>query len=318
VIAAGLAVQVVALVVFATAGGIPWLFLARALQGLAQGMLGGAATAALAELVGDRGPRAPALLATLAQSGGSASGPLIAGMLAAWVVDPELLPFVVGIAICVAMVLALFAVPETGGGAEGWRIRRPEVPREIRGDFARVGITAAAVWAVGGGLFLSVIPSYAAGLFDTKNLALLGLLTAVLLLTSCAMQLLVRRGAPPVQAQAGGLCLLALGLVGLVLAHWVSPVLLIIGAILAGAGHGLAFLAAQDNLTQIAPDGRRGEVSAAFYVCIYLGVAVPVIGIGVLAALLSLFDAIAIFAVVTGSAALITAAWHLRQRPAGA
>jgi hypothetical protein len=47
-------------------------------------------------------------------------------------------------------------------------------------------------------------------------------------------------------------------------------------------------------------------------------VAVPVIGIGVLAALLSLFDAIAIFAVVTGSAALITAAWHLRQRPAGA
>jgi predicted MFS family arabinose efflux permease len=318
VIAAGLFVQVGALVVFATAGGVVWLFLARALQGLAQGMMSGAATASLAELLSGRGSRTPAMLATLAQSGGSASGPLIAGMLAQWVVDPEVLPFLVGMAICVAMVVALATVPDSGTGARGWRIRRPEVPREIRADFARVGITAAAVWAVAGGLFLSVIPSYAADVFHTRNLALLGLLTAVLLVTSCSVQLLVRRGAPPVPAQAGGLALLALGLLALVLAHWVGPGLLIVGAVLAGAGHGLAFLAAQDNLTQIAPDERRAEVSAAFYVCIYLGVAVPVIGIGVLASLSSLFTAIAVFSMVTGSAALITAAWHLRHRTSGA
>ena len=82
---------------------------------------------------------------------------------------------------------------------------------------------------------------------------------------------------------------------------------------LAGLGHGVAFLAAQDDLTRIAPSGQRAEVSAAFYVCIYLGVALPVIGIGILAVLTTLFTAVTTFAVVTGTAALAVAAWHLRH-----
>ena len=83
---------------------------------------------------------------------------------------------------------------------------------------------------------------------------------------------------------------------------------------LAGAGHGLASLAAQDDLTRIAPQEQRAEVSAAFYVCIYLGVALPVIGIGVLAVRTTLFVAVATFAAVTGLAALVVAAWHLKRR----
>lgn len=63
-------------------------------------------------------------------------------------------------------------------------------------------------------------------------------------------------GAPPVEAQAGGLGLLALGLLALVLA---SPLyfvaLLIAGSVSAGAGHGLAFLAVQDNRRWFSPDG---------------------------------------------------------------
>jgi MFS family permease len=304
------------MIVFASAGAVIWLFVARALQGVAQGMMSGAATAALAELVTEAGPRKPALLATLAQAGGGASGPLIAGMLAQWAFEPDVLPFVAGMVICLILLGALWWVPETTAGRGRFGLRRPQVPREIRSSFARVGITAAAVWAVAGGLFLSVMPSYASSVFHTKNLVLLGLLTAVPLGTSCVVQALIRSGAPPVEAQAGGLCLLALGLLGLVLAHWLAPALLIVGAVLAGAGHGLGFLAAQDNLTQIAPAQQRGEVSAAYYVCIYLGVSIPVIGIGVLATLFSLFTGVAVFAAVTGSAAILTAAWHLRHRSA--
>src|SRR5438105_3646739 len=50
VILAGLAVACGGLVLFALASGTAWLFAARALQGLAVGMIGGAATAALVEL----------------------------------------------------------------------------------------------------------------------------------------------------------------------------------------------------------------------------------------------------------------------------
>ena len=57
----------------------------------------------------------------------------------------------------------------------------------------------------------------------------------------------------------------------------------------------------------------RALAADAGAVCVYLGVAVPVIGIGVISTVFSLFTAIAVFAVVTGSTALLTAGWHLRQ-----
>lgn len=315
-IAAGLGVAILGLTLFAVADGVVWLFAARAVQGLGQGMLGGAATAALAELVDEHDARRAALLATLAQAGGAASGPLLSGMLAQWAPAPHVLPYLVGIGVCATVIVSLRRVPETAQDTTGgWQIQRPRVPEEIRADFARVGLTAAAVWAVAGPLFLSVIPAYATDVLHTKNLALLGLISAVMLGSSCVAQLIIRRSAPQSRAQAGGLTLLAVGLLALVLAKAINaPVLLVIGAVLAGGGHGLAFLAAQDNLTQIAPEEQRAEISAAFYVCIYLGVALPVIGIGVLAAAISLFTGITVFAAVTGTASLALAAWHLTHR----
>lgn len=316
VIAAGLGLAIVALALFALAHGVAWLFAARATQGLAQGMMSGAATAALAELVPGESRRA-ALLATLAQSGGSASGPLVSGVLAQAAPAPNVLPYVPGMLLCALAILLLRVVPETSRGNEGaWRVRRPSVPAEIRGTFVRVAVTAAAVWAVAAGLFLSVIPSYAGKLvLHSDNLALLGLVTGVMLASSCVAQLLAPRAAPQAVVQAVGLALLAGGLAALVAAAPLHQAALLVGgSILAGVGHGMAFLAAQDELTRIAPDEQRAEVAAAFYVCIYLGVALPVIGIGVLAELVSLFAGVATFAVVTGVAALAVAAWHLRHR----
>jgi predicted MFS family arabinose efflux permease len=43
-----------------------------------------------------------------------------------------------------------------------------------------------------------------------------------------------------------------------------SFAVLLVGALVAGAGHGLAFLTAQEELNELAPDERRGEVTAAF------------------------------------------------------
>ena len=316
VIALGLALEVVGLVFFAMASGTAWLFAARAVLGVAQGMLAGAATAALVELVSDR-PRRAALLATLAQTGGVAVGVLLCGVLAQWAPWPEVLPFVAGMAVCLLVGIGLWSVPETVEHRSGaLRIRTPRVPPAIRGPFLRAGLTGAAVWAVAAGLVLSVMPSYAGELVvHSKNLALLALLTSVVWLASFATQLLLRRGAPPAATQAGGLILLAVGLAALVAAppaH--SWVLLVVGAALAGIGHGAAFLAAQADLTRIAPSDQRAEVSAAFYVCIYLGISLPIIGIGILADLTTLFTAVTTFAVVTGACALTVAAWHLRRR----
>jgi hypothetical protein len=83
------------------------------------------------------------------------------------------------------------------------------------------------------------------------------------------------------------------------------------GAVLAGAGHGSAFLGSQGELNHLAPPERRGELTAAFYVCIYLGVALPVIGVGVIALGASLATAVAVFAAVIGTSALLAAVWQV-------
>lgn len=313
-IALGLGLDVVGLVLFVLADGTAWLFAARGTLGLAQGMLSGAATASLTELAGDRKRRA-ALSATLAQVGGAAAGVLVCGVLAQWAPWPTELAYVAGMAVCLIVGVGLWSVPETveqRGGA--LRVRWPKVPANIRRPFMRVGLTAAAVWAVVAGLFLAVMPSYAGELVThSRNLALLALLTSIVLLASFAAQLSLRRGASPAVTQAVGLVLLAVGLAILVAASPARSIaMLAVGGVLAGLGHGAAYLAAQDALTQMAPEDQRAEVSAAFYVCVYLGVSLPVIGIGILADVTTLFTAVATFATVTGVGSLALAIWHVR------
>jgi len=54
-------------------------------------------------------------------------------------------------------------------------------------------------------------------------------------------------------------------------------------ATVAGTGQGLVFLGGLAAINQAVPEGRRADVLSSFYVVIYLGVGVPVIGVGFLA-----------------------------------
>jgi MFS family permease len=313
IILVGMATGMLGLALFALADSVAWLFAARAVQGLSVAMISGAAVAALAELEPGADSGRAALVATLALSAGSAGGPLIGGAIAEWAPDRLVVPFLVGIALIGGFAVAALTVPETaaGRGRGSGLIQRPGVPREIRGAFTRIAVTGAAVWSVAA-LFLSVLPSYTADITGSTNLALIGAIASVMLFASCGAQVLVRRGATKPAAQGAGLLLLVVGLVGLVLASPLDLVAaLVAGAVVAGAGHGVGFLAAQHDLNRIAPKERRGEVNAAFYTCVYLGVSVSVIGVGVLADLTSLYTGVVVFAAVTGAASLAVAGWHL-------
>src|SRR5207237_1004067 len=212
-----------------------WLFAARSLQGLAVGMIGGAATAALVELDPANDRRRAALFAGLAQAGGSALGPVAAGMLGQWAPDPLRLPY-----------------------------------------FGGLGATA-----------------------------LLAAISAVALLASCATQIVSqRREGSRGRDQAAGLLVLAAGMLGLVLASPLhSLALLVTGAIAAGAGHGLCYLDAQQELNELAPEERRGEVTSAFISVIYFLVASAVIGTGLLDLRFSLAVSVAAVSLVLVAAA---------------
>ncbi|WP_331713300.1 MFS transporter [Nocardia terpenica] len=182
------------------------------------------------------------------------------------------------------------------------------IPANIRIPFARIGITVGTAWSVGA-LYTSVVPSYAVGLLHTRNLAVLGAVAFVMLATAAASQL-VLRSVPSRSAQSVGLGLLTVGLVALVVAFPTGSALWLVGsAVLDGLGLGLAFLGAQAELNRIAPPRHRAELAAAFNVCLYCGVAFPVVGVGLLADGTSLFAAVTAFAAGIGALATLTAVW---------
>ncbi|HEU5477515.1 MAG TPA: MFS transporter [Gaiellaceae bacterium] len=318
VVAAGLATACVGLALFAAAQGEAWLFAARAVQGLAVGMISGAATAALVELDPQGSRRRAALGAGLAQAGGSAIGPLAAGVLAEWAPDPLRLSYLVTLGLTVVAGAFVLRLPEPGDeGREPWRPQWPRVPSEIHRAFFRVGLTAGAVWATMA-LFLSIVPSYTERILRTRDLAVVAAIAALALLASFVAQAVAERREGSLRRdQALGCVLLALGLGGVVAAGPSGLLaLLVAGSIVAGVGHGVAFLTAQHELNELAPGERRGEVTAAFIACIYFCVASFVIASGLLGSLFSLDVSVEAVGSALIAVAVGTAAWHVIPRAA--
>ena len=77
---------------------------------------------------------------------------------------------------------------------------------------------------------------------------------------------------------------------------------------------GLTYFGAQAEINHLAPGGRRGEVTAAFLTCVYLGVAATAISTGLLSDAYSLPTAIAIVSAVAGATALVAVVWQLKRR----
>lgn len=316
VIAAGLVVGSLGLVTFALATGTAWLYVARGLQGVAVGLVSGPATAALVEIDPRRTERRPAMLAGLAQAVGSGAGPLLAGALAQWAPWPLHLCFLVGLVGTLVALGFVLVLPESHPpGGQRWRMQWPRVPAAIRADFWRLGVTGGLVWA-SLALYLSVVPSYVAVLLQTDDLALVGATAALPCLVSAATQVAARRrGGDGRRAQAAGLVLLCLGLALLVVsAHTRTPATIVVGALLTGVGHGLSFLHAQDELNAVAPEDRRGEVSAAFVCCIYALVGTAVVGVGLLGEATALTTSVGIVGALLAVGCLAAASWQLSPR----
>jgi MFS family permease len=315
VLVGGLVAAAVGLALLATATGTAWLFAARAVQGASLGAVVGTAAAALVELHPDGNHERAALATVLGQSGGSAAGPLVGGALAQWAPAPLKLCYLVGIGATVVAALLVLAIHEPREPSGEWRLQRPSVPAAARARFARASLTGASVWAVGA-IYLSVIPSYASKLLGTSDLALLGGISALMLAAACPVQVLGVRGlVSPRRAQPAGLVVLVTGLAALVLAFPAqSLALVLVAALLAGLGLGLGYFGSQAEINQLAPPERRGEVTAAFITCLYSGVSVTVIAVGVVSDAISLRTAVTAASIAIATVALSTTLWHLARK----
>jgi MFS family permease len=303
---------------------LPGLILARVLGGIAVGAVTATATAWLAELHAAARPDASAkraqVVSTAANLGGIGFGPLVAGALAEWVRAPLTVPYVVAL---VALAVALIAVvlsPETRERPQPrprYRSQRVSVPRDAIARYFACGIGAAISFAVFG-LFTSLAPTVLAGTLHYPSYALAGA-TAFAVFAAAVVAQMAIAGRPTSSATAGGIATMVLGMVVLVVAVFLpSPSLALfeIGGVITGAGAGALFKGVITSVAEIAPTESRAEALAGMFLAGYIGLSIPVLGLGVMTQYLSARVSLAIFTGVLVAAILAATPPLLQRRSA--
>lgn len=281
----GLTLSALSAIAFLAAHGLVGLLLGRVLSGLSAGIFTGAGTAALVDFAPAEKRRTATLAAIVANIGGLAFGTLGAGLLAQYVAYPLRTPYAVDLALAVLGFLAVFAAPETVEvSSKRFRLQVSalRVPAEMRATFTSAVIAGMGGFAVSG-VFSAVAPVLLATQLHVRAPAVAGVLVFVIFAASCAGQIVI--GSLPKHAAfaiGSGVLLAGLGALAASIAAS-SLALLFLSSALSGIGQGIVIGFGLANINERVKVAHRGEVTSTYFVLLYLGLAIPVIGVGLVA-----------------------------------
>jgi len=287
------------------------LIVARIVNGAAIGLATGTATAYLGELRAvarpDERPIVAASIASAANLGGLAIGPLIGGLFAEALPAPLILPHAVFLVLLVLVAIALTRVPETvAPSATGvaYRPQRLSLPPAGRSAFVAAGSAAFAGFAVFG-VLSSLAPAFLVSTFDDADHLVAGSFIFAVFAASALGRLalgslaLSRQVSIAVVACASGLIAVAIGAVS------ATFLLFVLGGIIAGLGVGVMFKAAVATAAAMAEPHRRAETLALLFLIAYAGVAVPILVVGVALLVVPLVPVLLVFTALV----LIATVW---------
>jgi MFS family permease len=295
------------------------------LTGLALGAAVATATAFVTDL--DAGPggvatRRAGIVATIANIGGLALGPLIAGLLARYAGHGLTLPFIVFLALLLAAVGLVIVAPEGHAAMHPrprYRPQRLTAPADGRSQFLAATTGVCTAFAVGG-LFAGLAGTFLAGPLHQPSPALTGL-TIFLTFGAGVLVQTTTTSWPARRLLAAGIAPMIAGLSLLAVSAWTSPpslALFLASGIVAGTGIGAII---RGSLTVVisaaSPDDRAGAL-ATFFTAGYIGVSLPVIGVGIILQHLSPRVTLLIFAVAVGLVILAAAPILIRPQKAAA
>ena len=311
--------EIVAAALFLVWNDVTGLIVARLISGVGVGALTASATAHLGELRAvarpEEGPRLAGTVSTVVNTGGLAVGPLIGGLFAAFLPAPLLLPYAVFLVLLAVAALAVALVPETVERAEerpAYRPQRVSLPASARGAFSAAAVAAFAGFAVFG-LFTSLAPSVLAGTYHVQSHLAAGAVPFSVFAASALSQIVFARLRTRSQLVlalvlvVAGLGGLAAGVLGGSLAVFV------VSGVLAGAAVGLLFRSAVGVAASLAEPERRGEVLAAVFLVAYVGLALPVLLVGVALIVWPLVPVLVVFVAVVGVLSLLAGLRMLRS-----
>ncbi|MCO7175751.1 acetolactate synthase small subunit [Sporolactobacillus kofuensis] len=279
---------------FAFSTNFTMLLLSRIFQGISVGMLNGVAVAALTELDPKQNRIKAAFVGSMAVTIGNALGPVLSGLLGEYAPFPMKLAYIVHMFLAIPGFIGLFYMREQIKRSGMIKLHRPAVPYTIMKRFYLSGMTSFIAWSIMS-LMLSIIPSYADELVGSANLAVAGVIVALVLSVSTISQIVLKR-LPLQQLSIVGFIVMIAGLVALVaVLETKSLIFLFLTTVLIGFGHGPAFAGSLALTNHISPNESRGDIIASFYLLTYLGVSLPILGLGFVAQWIGLTGAIILY-----------------------
>jgi hypothetical protein len=314
-------VAIAAAVVFLVWRSLAGLFVGRVLTGVAVGAAVATATAFITDLdVGLAGvpTRLAGTVSTIANTGGLALGPLIAGLLASYAPQALMLTFEVFVVALVLGGLAVAFAPEGHPAVHPrprYRPQRVSLPVSARRRFTAACAGAFLSFAVLG-LFAGLAGAFLAGPLHHSSAALCGL-TIFLSFAGGVVAQTTTTSWPAYRLVAAGIVPALLGLGLLVTSAWTSPpslILFLASGIVCGAGSGAIFRGSLTVAISSSDADDRAGVLATFFIAGYAGLSVPVIGLGIALQHLSPRLTLLIFAVAAGLG-ILGAAPVLIRRP---
>jgi len=275
VLLAALAVQVAAMVVFATASGVTELFIARVVQGLSTGSALGAVGAGMLDIDRIRGTVTNAVAPIL----GTATGALLSGIFVQFLTVPTHLIYLVLIVIFAMQAVGVWLMEETAQPRPGaWQSLRVQValPPAVRSAFLVSAPVLVAVWALAG-FYASLGPALTRIITGSASPVLGGLGLAVLAGRGAASVLLTRNARPDRQMTLGTIGLLIGVALTIASVDELSSALFFVGTAIAGAGFGGAFQGAIRTVIPLARVHERSGVLSLLFVVSYVALGVPAV-----------------------------------------
>lgn len=316
VLLAGLLLSAGSALSFLFAHDVAMIVLGRILSGLSAGVFTGTATAALVDFAPVEDRARAATIAVAANIGGLGVGTLLSGFLGQYLSMPLQRSFAVDLSLVVFAFILVLVVPEPVAttGAFSIRVQRLRIPPEIRAVFVQAAVAGMCGFAVAG-LFSAVAPTFLATVLAEPNHALAGLLVFAMMSMIAVGQIVVRHLSRERALFASCAILIVGTLLLAVSLLWHQTDALFASAILEGLGAGVAIGSGLAEINERISE-RRGEVVSAYFVLLYIGLAFPVIGVGVLTTVLSLSNAGLVFCAVILAALLGVVLYARSQAPA--
>ncbi|MFB7493128.1 MFS transporter [Streptomyces sp. NPDC056161] len=312
VLAAAIALEMVALVLFLTAQNVVVLAAARVVQGIATGAATTTLSATLVDLEPPHARGRAGVVTSVAPLTGLALGALGSGVLVEFGPAPTRLVYALLLAAMVLAAALTALMPESSPrrpGAVASLRPRAALPAHLRADIVPVVPAMIASWALAG-LFLSLGPSVAGQLLGLHS-HLVGGVVVTLLAGTGALTVAVLRSRSASSLLAPSSALLGLGVLTALAGIMADLVwLAAVGTVVAGVGFGASVLATFGTFARIARPHERSAVFASANIINYLGNSVPAVLGGIAVTTMGLRTATEIYALAI--AAIVSAAFVLR------